>query len=111
MYLTDPAKVTQFYLAPTVITGNKTFRIDFAIEGNPDPIFSIMNNRTKQSMVEGTIASSGSITSWPARCEDAGFWMCSGHNSLNHGVNTTWGTNLTVYCKYILYPCFLVFIT
>ena len=82
-----------------MVTENETFTISCAIEGNPDPVWSIMNNRTKQAMVASTMAASATITSWPSRCEDAGFWMCSGYNRLNHNVNTTQGRNVTVFCK------------
>ena len=90
------------------IMENKTFTIAFAIEGNPTPIWSILNNRTKRGMLAGKIVMSGSITSWPIQCEDAGFWMCTAYNSLNHGINSTWGNNLTVFCKFCFCSCFFL---
>ena len=99
-FISDPAKVTQFSLGPNTVMENHTFTISCAMEGNPDPIWSIMNNRTKTQMMSGNAPASTTLTSWPARCEDAGLWVCTGHNRLNHGRNASRGGNITVLCKY-----------
>lgn len=93
-----PAEVTDFSLWPTTLTENGNFTINCKMVGNPDPVWSVMNNRTKVAMMQADMAAGVSLTSWPVGCEDAGFWMCTGHNYLNKNVNTTQGSKVTVYC-------------
>ena len=99
----DPAEVTDFSLWPTTLTENGNFTINCKMVGNPDPVWSVMNNRTKMAMMTADMAAGVSLTSWPVGCEDAGFWMCTGHNYLNKNMNTTQGSNVTVFCKYRYY--------
>ena len=50
--------------------------------------------------MSGDKAAAGWATTGPATCEDGGFWMCTGHNYLNHGKNSTRGENVTVLCTH-----------
>lgn len=70
------------------------------MEGNPNPVWKIYNVDTMESPFSATIA--GSVTVGPiiARCESAGYWACSGKNSLNRHGGVSQGFNLTVYCKF-----------
>ena len=96
----DPAEITKFSVNHNIIRENTVLSMTCDVTGNPDPVWSIRNNYTKEQLMSGDKAATGWATTGPANCEDAGFWMCAGHNYLNHGKNSTRGENVTVLCKH-----------
>ena len=68
--------------------------------GNPGPVWSVMNNKTKVAMMTANSPAGVDLISWPVGCNDAGYWVCTGHNYLNHGKNSTRGGKVVVLCKF-----------
>ena len=102
LLFSDPAEIVQFSIKNTTVRENKTLTISCYVTGNPAPIWSIRNNYTKKQVVAGDKSEKTMVIYGPMDCEDAGLWMCTGYNYLNHGKNATRGENLTVLCTYNL---------
>lgn len=77
------------------------------MQANPNPTWSIRNRDTGQALIEATISADAWIGPITATCDYAGYWECTGYNSLSNGVNATGGQTLTVYCNYIAILLFL----
>ena len=103
----DPAEITKFSVNHNIIRENTVLSMTCDVTGNPDPVWSIRNNYTKEQLMSGNKAAAGWATTGPATCEDAGFWMCTCHNYLNYGKNSTLGENVTVLCTHYRFTSFL----
>ena len=103
----DPAEITKFSVNHNIIRENTVLSMTCDVTGNPDPVWSIRNNYTKEQLMSGDKAAAEWATTGPAKCEHAGFWMCTGHNYLNHGKNSTRGENVTVLCTHYRFNSFL----
>ena len=96
----DPAEIDRFSFGPTTIMENATFSIGCNFQAHPDPTWSIMNLNTGQTMMSADMSGDATLEQPRARCEDMGFWVCTGYNRLSHGKNVTRGANLTVLCEF-----------
>ena len=74
--------------------------MDYDVVGNPPPVWEARNNRTHVHWLQGNAGSSGHAKDIEVLCGSDGYAMCTGYNKLNHGVNATKGTNITILCKY-----------
>lgn len=98
----DPAEVNLFHLSKQTVLENDTYAISCKIDGNPSPLWTLMNKDSGKILIVGANASNFTLSDIKAFCEDSGFWECTGFNVFNNGVNATRGANLTVHCMYIL---------